>query len=136
MKKILSGILLNLFLGFLLNGQELNKRHLHGTWVGDATGAPGRTIKQKDSTYIKLLPSIYSITTIELKRFGRAVIQTKGCTGMGIDSELKGKWKLKGDTLSLRFKHLEEMYLIDQSIEDRIFFKSFTSGRFVYGRKE
>jgi len=74
--------------------------------------------------------------TIKLKRFGRSVKTTKIYHGIGIDSKLKGKWKISGDTLSLQFRQSEEKYLIDQSIEERIFFKSLTSGSFVYGRKE
>jgi len=136
MKKILIGISLYLLLVFLSYGQEFDKKLLYGTWTGGETGEPGRTIQKNDSTYVSLPPVTYSVTTIKLKRFGKAVKTTKGYHGMILDSEFKGKWKLAGDTLSLRFRHPEEIYLIDQSIEDRIFFKSLTSGRLIYRRKE
>lgn len=136
MQKILLAISLNLLFVFLSYGQEFDKKLLYGTWTGGITGEPGRTIIKSDSTYVSIPPVTYSITTIKLKRFGKAVKMTKGYHGMVLDSEIKGKWKLNGDTLGFQFRHLEEMYLIDQSIEDRIFLKSLTSGGVIYRRKE
>jgi len=34
MKKILLGISLNLFIGFISNGQNLDRSLLYGTWIG------------------------------------------------------------------------------------------------------
>ena len=84
---------------------------------------------------MSLLPVTYSITTLNLKRIGRAVETTKGFHGMVLDSKFKGKWKLNGDTLRVQFGDLVQLYLMDQSIEERIFLKSMNSNKIIYGRE-
>lgn len=121
-------------LSFQADAQELRKSDLYGTW-STQTGLPGRTIKQSDSSSIHLMPVTYTVTTIKLKRFGRAIKETKSYHGVGFDSKYRARWKLDSDTLKLQFKKSEEKYFIDQSIEYRLFLNSAV-GNTIYGRKE
>lgn len=114
--------------------QSIKKSDLHGTWSAES-GLPGRSIKQSDSTTIHLMPVTYTITIIKLKRFGRAIKETKSYHGVDFDSKYRAKWKLDGDTLKLQFKRAEEKYFIDQSIEYRLFLNS-TVGNTIYSRME
>ena len=81
------------------------------------------------------MPVTYTVTTIKLKRFGRAIKETKSYHGVGFDSKYRARWKLDSDTLKLQFKKSEEKYFIDQSIEYRLFLNSAV-GNTIYGRKE
>lgn len=135
MKKILFLIFIYLFITSISYGQKLSKNQLYGTWVR-STGEPGRTIQKNDSSTVSLLPVTYSITTLKLKKFGRAVETTQGFHGNVLDSKFKGKWKLNGDTLNLQFGNKVEIYFIDQSIQYRIFLNSLNSSQLIYRRKE
>ena len=135
MKRLVLFILIYLFVVSFSIGQELDQSLLFGSWT-KSTGEPGRTIQRSDSSEVSLLPVTYSITTLNLKRFGRAVETTKGFHGMVLDSKTKGKWKLNGDTLILQFENLVQMYLIDQSIQERMFLNSLSSNMVIYGRTD
>ena len=136
MKRLALIISICLFATAVTFAQKLDKSLLFGTWTR-STGEPGRTIQGSDGSEMSLMPVTYSITTLNLKRFGRAVETTKGFHGMVLDSKIKGKWKHNGDTLTLRvqFGDLVQLYLIDQSIEERIFLKSMNSNKIIYGRE-
>ena len=134
MKRLTIIISIYLFLASVSYGQNLDKSLLYGTWTRN-TGEPGRTIQRSDSSEVSLLPVTYSITTLNLKRFGRAVEATKGFHGVVLDSKFKGKWKLNGDTLRVQLGDLVQLYLIDQTIEERIFLKSMNSNKIIYGRE-
>lgn len=129
--------MLVLFIGLCfspcLNGQSLSRAQLIGNWT-TSTGQAGRTIQTSDSGYFSLLPITYSRTTLNLRRCGRAVLTTQGFHGMAFDSKYKGRWTIHGDTLCISFKRNEEVYLIDRSIEERIFLNSITSNGIIYGR--
>jgi hypothetical protein len=129
-------LLISLFLSTSFDsfGQELNKSALLGTWTR-STGEPGRTIQGSDGAEISLLPVTSSITKLKLKRFGRAVETTRGFNGMFIDSKFKGKWKMNGDTLRVQLGNLTQIYLIDQSIEERLFLNLMHSNNVIYGRE-
>ena len=135
MKQLAFFISIYLFVGSVSFGQQLDKSRLIGSWTR-STGEPGRTIQRSDNSEVSLLHVTNSITTLKLKRFGRAVETTKGFHGTVLDSKFKGKWKLNGDTLSLQFGDLVQKYLIDQSIEERIFINSLSSNLIIYRRKE
>ena len=135
MKRLALLISAYLFITTVLFGQELDKSLLFGTWTR-STGEPGRTIQRSDSTEVSLMPVTYSITTLNLKRFGRAVETTEAFHGRDLDFKIKGKWKLNGDTLSVQLGNQVQMYFIDQSIEKRIFLKSMNSNKVIYWRED
>lgn len=134
MKRILI-ISIYISIGLSLNSQKINNNLLYGSWL-QSEGDAGRTTQKNDSSYVTILPVTYSITTLKLRRCGKAVKTTKGFHGRILDSKFKGNWKINRDTLCVQFNQFEELYHIDQSVEDRIFLISLTSNKVIYGRKD
>lgn len=92
-------------------GQQIDKRQLYGSWQS-ISGEPGRTINRSDGLEMSLPPVTYSITTLNLKRFGSAVETTKSFQGMGLDSKYRGVWKIENDTLTVSLPSYQKKYLV------------------------
>lgn len=134
MKGFIILLILNTCITLQVNGQELNRKMLRGTYTR-SSGEAGRTIQKNDSSYISLLPITYSLTTLKLKRLGRSTEITKAYHGMNIDSKFKGKWHIEVDTLIINYKGYEERYLIDRSIDEKLFLNSMAKDRIIYSKK-
>lgn len=139
LKKLMKHVAL-LFSIFLLAApvsfaQKIEKRLILGTWIS-STGEPGKTIQGDGGSEISLMPITYSVVQLNLKRFGKAVERTTGYQGVVAVSKFQGKWDLSGDTLRVQFGDVNQFYLVDQSIEERLFLKSMLTDTFVYGKAD
>lgn len=117
---------------YSLNAQEIKKSQLLGMYTKRKVD-PGRTIKQANGSEVSIVSVLHFMTTLKLKRFGKAKVVTKHFTNV-IESNLKAKWAVKNDTLTITFKNgsIEGKYLMDNSREDKIYLHSVSSGRESY----
>ena len=101
-----------LLFAFNAKTQALGRKQLYGSYT-NSTGQPGRTITREGGEEIHLMPVVYDITTITLKRFRRCTKSTMPVTH-GVRSFFKGRWEIRGDTLVLTFQGQEEKLLIQR----------------------
>lgn len=102
------------FITFLTNhiyGQKASSNSVRGEYSW-STGSPGRKVYNGDSSYVNVPPETYSLTTLRLIRFGRAVETNEAYHGMGLDSKHVGSWKLANDTLTIIFPNGPQTYRV------------------------
>jgi len=102
------------FISILVNqiyGQKSVNNNIRGVYSW-STGSPGRKVYKSENAYVNVPQETYTVNTLRIMRFSRAVETIKAYHGMGLDSKSVGSWKLEKDTLTIKFPNNTQIYRV------------------------
>ena len=95
-------------------GQEVRKKDIRGSYT-TSIGGPGSTIKKGNASEIKISPITYWSTTYILGFLGSAK-RIERNSAREIMLKTKGKWRLKGDLVTITFGGETQEYRFEKPV--------------------